>query len=143
MGYSFGVLKPDCLERGLRQRAFSRIEGVGLTVVFEKKLRFSRADAEFLYDRCRSSSFFENLVRFMTSNDVVVYVVKGDGCAIETLNEVVGHTNPSLAKSGTLRSLGESVCRNISHSTASPETLKREASYFLSTQERMDIGLAF
>lgn len=143
MGYSFGVLKPDCLERGLETQIFSILKLSGLEVITAKRKRLSILEAEFLYDRCRKNNFFLDLISFMTSGDVLLYVVTGDGETIESLNKTIGHTNPKLAESGTVRSLGESVCRNLSHSTASEHTFQREVSYFLTRQERESIGLAF
>ena len=143
MKYSFGVLKPDCIERGLVQTAFRLMSGRGLEVVYHKQQRLNRKDAEFLYARCRQSSFFPDLVEFMTSGDVVIYVVESlnGGDAIRTLNSVVGHTDPTQAKPGTIRGLGESVRRNLSHSTIDTRTFTREVQYFLSDEQLRMLGL--
>lgn len=134
MRYSFGLLKPDCVERGLVEKAFTLIRSSGLKIVYLRQIKLTRKDVEFLYSRCLQSTFFENLVNFMTSGDVIIYLVKSDNKkddAIRILNSVTGFTDPSRAKSKTLRGLGENVCRNIAHSTADEETFWSEVRYFI------------
>ncbi|MBI2065535.1 MAG: hypothetical protein HYT68_00480 [Candidatus Zambryskibacteria bacterium] len=137
MKHSFGVLKPDCVRRNLVNQAFKLIRSSGLKVIFSKKLRFEPKDAEFLYFRCRNSYFFESLIKFMTSGEVVIYIVEARNgeCAINILNEIVGHTDPTKAKPGTLRSLGIDVCENITHSTADEKSFQSEVMYFLNNEE--------
>lgn len=136
MRYSFGLLKPDCLERNLVGKAFELIQSRGLRIVYLKQTKLNRKDVEFLYSRCLKSTFFENLVNFMTSGDVIIYLVKSDtkNDAISILNSVTGFTDPSGAKPNTLRGLGESVCRNIAHSTADRESFWSEVIYFINNQ---------
>lgn len=137
MRYSLGILKPDCLRRGLVDQAFELVRGHGLRVVFTKKMKLERKDVEFLYSRCRESHFFGNLVEFMTSGEVILYLVEtGNGtCAIKGLNKVTGYTNPADARKGTLRSLGKDVRENIAHSTADATTFWSEARHFLTEEE--------
>jgi len=135
MRYSFGLLKPDCLERNLVEEAFKLIQMRGLDIIYSRQIRLNKKDVEFLYDRCRQNSFFESLVDFMTSGNVIIYLVKSSNInddAIRILNSVVGFTDPSGAKPNTLRSLGENVCRNIAHSTTNEETFWSEVKYFIS-----------
>jgi nucleoside-diphosphate kinase len=137
MRYSFGILKPDCIRRNLVEEAQRLVLVSGLQIVFSKKRRLERPDVEFLYSRCRNSDFFGNLIRFMISGDVVTYVVESrDGsCAIRTLNEVTGHTNPENAQPGSLRHLGVNVCENIAHSTMDEGSFWAEIRYFLTEEE--------
>lgn len=143
MKYSFGILKPDCVRRDLIDQAFEVVRARGLKVIFSKKIRLTSESAQFLYNRCRESNFFENLIYFMTSGDVVVYVVEAlnGECAIKTLNSATGHTNPAQAKPNTLRSLGFDVCENIAHSTTDEQTFWLEVNHFLNEQERLDLKL--
>lgn len=79
----------------------------------------------------------------MTSGEVIIYIAEAPNgkCAIATLNSVTGHTNPELAKSNTLRSLGSDVCENIAHSTADENTFWDEVRYFLSVEDIKRLGL--
>jgi len=144
MKHSFGLLKPDCLERELVEKALGLIENRGLKVVFIKKYRFSIEDVYFLYNHCIGKEFFGNMINFFTSNDSILYVVKTNNEEINVfklLNSVVGDTNPINAKPNTLRNLGESISRNIAHSSSNEETFIREVCYFLTAEERIKIGL--
>ncbi len=112
MRYSFGLLKPDCLERDLVEKAFELIQSRGLKIIYSRQIRLNKRDVEFLYSRCRQSDFFENLINFMTSGNVIIYLVKSvdkKDNAIRILNSVTGFTDPSRSKKKTLRSLGENV----------------------------------
>lgn len=132
MRYSFGLLKPDCLERNLVEKVFELIRSRGLRVVHSRQIRLSKEDVSFLYRRCRQSDFFENLVKFMISGDTIIFLVKSTNNedAIRILNSVTGFTDPRKAKLGTLRKLGENVRRNIAHSTADKKTFWSETKYF-------------
>lgn len=143
MRYSLGILKPDCVRRGLVDQAFELVRGYGLRIVLTKRMKLEPKDAEFLYSRCRESHFFESLVEFMTSGEVILYLVEARNgtCAIKGLNKVTGYTNPADAREGTLRSLGKDVCENISHSTADATTFWSEARYFLTEEEISELKL--
>lgn len=144
MNYSFGILKPDCLSRGLTSKALDLVFARGLKLVYSRQYTMKREEVEFLYSRCRDKVFYPNLLNFMTSGDVLMFIVKSEEGinAIKTLNRVTGHTDPDTAAEGTLRSLGEDVCRNIAHSTADEISFRREAMYFLSPSEIDIVGLS-
>lgn len=143
MRYSLGILKPDCTRRGLVEKAFELVRGYGLKILFTKKMRFKSEDAEFLYSRCRGSNFFGNLVEFMTSGEVILYLVevKNGDCAIKKLNKITGYTNPADAQKGTLRSLGIDLRENIAHSTADEYTFWSEIRHFLTKEEISELKL--
>ncbi len=141
--FSFGVLKPDCVQRRLVERAFALIAERGLEIVLRKKVILSRADAAFLYRRLAERDFFPRLVDFMTSAEVVLFVVQSqNGDAVRELNGVTGHTDPAQAKPKTLRSMGENPCHNISHSSSDEATAREDFSYFFSDEELRTVGLA-
>jgi len=131
--YSFGILKPDCVRRGLVDDAFTMVRKFDLEIILYKKTLLTVQDVEFLYSRCSAAPFFQNLVRFMTSGEVVVYLVRSSGemCAIKALNKATGYTDPLVARPGTLRSMGTDVCENIAHSTSDQESFWAEVRHFL------------
>lgn len=143
MRYSLGILKPDCVRRGLVDVALGLVQNYGLRVIFKKKTLLESKDAEFLYSRCAEADFFKPLVKFMTSGEVLIYIVEidGDDCAIKILNEATGHTDPSVARSGTIRKLGLSVRENLAHSTMNEETFWSELVYFLTEKEVGELKL--
>mgnify|MGYP001559393715 CR=1 FL=1 len=144
MKYSVSILKPDCIERGMEDTVRSMLEQNGFTILLEKKTRLSRNDILFIYERCVGKDFFEGLSSFLTSSDVIVLVVSNPNAAdvIKKLNSLMGHTDPSLAKEGTIRKLGESIKRNLAHSSADATSAWREVSRLFSKEEiGKDLGL--
>jgi nucleoside-diphosphate kinase len=66
----------------------------------------------------------------MTSGPVIVQVLEGEN-AIMKNREIMGHTNPKLAKSGTIRyDFASSIDENAVHGSDSPETAKSEIKFF-------------
>ena len=143
MRYSLSILKPDCLERGMVEVVRSIIERDGFAIILEKKLRLKQEDVVFIYEQCRYSDFFEGLTEFMLSGDVVVLVVRcnNDVDAVKKLNRLVGHTDPKLARVGTIRYLGESVRRNLAHSSADESAFRRELKRLFTLSEICVTGL--
>lgn len=143
MKYSFSILKPDCLERNMKDFVFSFLEKHGFTVLLEKRMRLSLNDVEFIYERCVNEDFFRDFATFLVSGDVIAVIVKNPETsdAVKELNSLVGHTNPSFAKSGTIRKFGESIRRNLIHSSADVASFWRETSRVFSKEEMNNAGL--
>lgn len=127
---SFGMLKPDCIQRGLEEKAFSFVENQELRIIVIKKKLLTIEEVYRIYGRCSDKPFFGGLVSFMLSGPVVGYLVGGKD-AIEQLNNIVGFTDPRLADPMSIRgALGESIRRNISHSSSDLSSFKCEATIF-------------
>lgn len=132
MKYSFGLLKPDCIIRNLESNIFLLMESNKLKVIAFKRVRLSNDEVEIIWPACKSESYYHEMVDFSTSEDSIVFIVKGD-LAIERLNELVGHYNPEIAKTGTIRKkFGISCMRNIIHSVDNKEIFKKHATLFFS-----------
>ena len=68
----------------------------------------------------------------MTSGPIQVQILEGEN-AILRYREVMGSTNPQEAAPGTLRAdFADSIDSNAVHGSDSPESAKREISYFFS-----------
>ena len=66
----------------------------------------------------------------MTSGPVVVQVLEGENAIIRN-REIMGHTNPKLAKKGTIRyDFATSIDENSVHGSDSKETAEKEISFF-------------
>jgi nucleoside diphosphate kinase len=134
--FSFGMLKPDCLQRQLETEAFRRITSGGLQVPLKKQIRLTQTDVSVLYSAVKDKPFYEEMSYFLISSDVIVFVVTGgDVDVIRLLNRIVGFTNPSLAKSGTLRELGQNIRRNIAHSSSNIEEALKSLHHFFPGEE--------
>jgi nucleoside-diphosphate kinase len=104
------------------------VREAGLEIVEARQIpRLSDDQIEAVYGWCRANSYFQGLCDFLKSGPVVAYLVRGDQ-AIDRLNQLVGATDPAIALPNSIRGrFGESIRRNISHSTLNRESCLREA----------------
>ncbi len=132
---TFSIIKPDATARNITGKILSKLEGAGLRVVAQKRIRMTRDQAEGFYAEHSERPFFGSLCDFMTSGPVVVQVLEGED-AIARNREVMGATDPAEAADGTIRKeLGESKERNSSHGSDSPESAAREIAFFFDDAE--------
>ena len=137
MKYSVGLLKPDCLKRGIEKEVLAAIEAAGLKIVTIKRVRLTKEEVDVIWASCLREDFYEGLLKFLLSGDSIVFIVKGKD-AIIRLNDLVGHREPTRAEKYTIRHrFGRSVMDNVIHSTATEETFWREVSLFF-TQSELD-----
>ena len=132
---TFSIIKPDATQRNLTGAINSMIEGAGLRIVGQKRIRMTRAQAETFYAVHRQRPFFAELVEFMTSGPVVVQVLEGEN-AIAKYRDVMGATDPAKAAAGTVRkTLGLSVGENSVHGSDGPQTAAQEIAQFFTADE--------
>jgi len=135
---TFSIIKPDATRRNLTGKINAVIEGSGLRIVGQRRLKLSREQAEQFYDVHRGKPFYDELVGFMTSGPVVVQVLEGED-AVARYREVMGATNPANAAPGTIRQLfAESFTGNSVHGSDSPENAQIEIAQFF--EERDIVG---
>src|SRR6266566_3643386 len=132
---TFSIIKPDATERNLTGAINAIIEGTGLRIVAQKRVRITREQAETFYSVHRERPFFGELVAFMTSGPVVVQVLEGEG-AIAKYRDVMGATDPAKAASGTIRKVHAlSIGENSVHGSDAPDTAAKEIAQFFSGNE--------
>jgi nucleoside-diphosphate kinase len=124
------IVKPDAVRRGLIGEILARIERKGLRIAEMRTMRIGRELSEEHYAEHREKPFFDELVGFITSSDVVVARVVGEG-AVAVVRELMGPTDPAQAPPGTIRGdFGLRITENLIHGSDSPETAKRELDLF-------------
>ena len=96
---TFSILKPDATRRNITGKINALIEGAGLRIVAQKRLRMTREQAETFYAVHKDRPFFGELVEQMSSAPVVVQVLEGEN-AIARYREVMGATNPAERRAG-------------------------------------------
>jgi nucleoside-diphosphate kinase len=101
---TFSILKPDATKRNLTGEINAVIEKAGLRIIAQKRVKWSKAQAEEFYGEHKERGFFGELVAFMTSEPIVLQVLEGEG-AIAKYREIMGATNPDEAAAGTIRKL--------------------------------------
>jgi nucleoside-diphosphate kinase len=123
---TFSIIKPDATRRSLTGAINAKIEGAGLRIVGQKRVRWTKPDAEAFYAVHKERPFFNDLVAFMISGPIVVQVLEGEN-AVAKYREVMGATNPANAAPGTIRKeFAESIEANSVHGSDSPENAKIE-----------------
>lgn len=130
------LIKPDGVKRNLIGEIIRRIESKGYVVADMKMLTPSRTLLETHYAEHEGKPFFEPLVEFMGSGQVVAIRVEGHA-VIEGFRSLAGATNPTAAAPGTIRGdlgrdWGLSVQQNLVHGSDSPESAKRELELWFS-----------
>ena len=132
---TFSIIKPDATERNLTGKVNSLIEGAGLRIVAQKRIRMSEAQAKKFYEVHAERPFYGELVEFMTRAPVVVQVLEGDN-AVQRYRDVMGATNPANAEPGTIRKeVAVSVGENSVHGSDSLENAKLEIAQFFTDDE--------
>jgi nucleoside-diphosphate kinase len=132
---TFSIIKPDATARNLTGAINAMIEGAGLRIIAQKRVRITREQAETFYGVHRERPFFGELVTFMTSGPVIVQVLEGEG-AIAKYRDVMGATDPKKAADGTIRKThAVSIGENSVHGSDAPETAAIEIAQFFSGNE--------
>jgi len=116
---TLSIIKPDATARNQTGAVNALIEKTGLRIIAQKRVRWSKAQAEKFYEVHKARPFYSDLVGFMTSGPIVVQVLEGEN-AIQLYRDVMGATDPAKAAPGTIRrELAESIERNSVHGSDS------------------------
>ena len=135
MDRTFSIIKPDATKRNLTGSINSLIEKNGLRIIAQKRIKMSIEQAEKFYAVHNDKPFFSDLVKYMTSEPVVVQVLYGEN-AVKKYREVMGATNPDNAEEGTIRKLfALNVQENSVHGSDSDENAIKEIEFFFNENE--------
>jgi nucleoside-diphosphate kinase len=123
---TLSIIKPDATERNITGLIVARLEGAGLRVIAQKRVRWKKKDAQKFYEMHKGQPFYKGLIAFMTSGPIVLQVLEGED-AITRNRAVMGKTNPVDADPGTIRKdFAINMQRNSVHGSDSAESAKRE-----------------
>jgi nucleoside-diphosphate kinase len=132
---TLSIIKPDATRRNLTGAINAVFEEAGLRIVAQKRIRMSRADAEAFYVVHASRPFYDELCAFMSSEPVVVQVLKAPD-AVAKHRAVMGATNPAEAAEGTVRKrFALSIGENSVHGSDSDENAAAEIAFFFSQRD--------
>ena len=120
------IIKPDAVKNGFEDKINEKIISSGLKIIRSKKTLLTEELASDFYKEHADKPFFNELVGFIVSGEVVVQILEGED-AIKSYRSLMGSTNPEDAQDGTLRKLfAESLSKNAVHGSDSPESAARE-----------------
>src|ERR1043165_2176424 len=132
---TFGIVKPDAVEKSAVGGVIEMIEKAGLKIVGLRMEKLSDAQARAFYAVHKERPFYPSLVAFMTSGPAIPLVLEADG-AVQKLRDAIGATDPAQAAPGTVRKLyAESKERNAIHASDSDENAAREIAFFFPSSE--------
>ena len=126
------LIKPDGVKRNLIGEIIARVEAKGYVVADLKKLTPSTDLLAAHYAEHEGKPFYQPLVDFMKSGDVVAIKLEGHR-VIEGFRSLAGATDPTVAAPGTIRGdlgrdWGVKVQQNLVPGSDSPESAERELS---------------
>jgi len=130
MNLTFSIIKPDATKRNITGAINKVIEDNGLRIIAQKRITLSKDIAQDFYFIHKEKPFFNDLIEYMTSEPVIVQVLKAENAVLK-YREVMGSTNPKDAISGSIRNLyGLNIQENSVHGSDSNENAKKEIEYF-------------
>jgi nucleoside-diphosphate kinase len=132
---TLSIIKPDATARNQTGAINALIEKSGLRIIAQKRVRWSKAQAEKFYEVHKARPFYGDLVKFMTSGPIVVQVLEGDNAVLK-YRGVMGATDPAKADAGTIRKeFAESIERNSVHGSDSADNAKAEIALNFKSEE--------
>lgn len=131
--YTLALVKPDAVAAGQASEIVDRVRYEGFVVVAQQQLKLTKERAEEFYGEHKGRGFFDELVAFMTSGELVALKLEREG-AIKAWRTVMGPTNFETARKEaptSVRALyATSMTKNASHGSDSPQSAKRELDFF-------------
>lgn len=141
MERTLAILKPDCIRKNLIGKVISHIEEAGFKIIAMKMVKLTPEQAGAFYYVHREKPFYNDLVRFMSSERVVALVLEKEN-AVEDFRKLIGATDPKEAGEGTIRRMyADSKQENIVHGSDSIENAQIEISFFFSQSELIANGI--
>ena len=135
MQNTLSIIKPDATKRNITGSINKIIEDNGFRIIAQKRIKLSKEVAKEFYGVHKDKSFFNELIDYMTSEPVVVQVLKSEN-AVSKYREVMGSTNPENAEEGSIRKIHAlNIQENSVHGSDSLENALKEISFFFNAKE--------
>ena len=104
MNRTLALIKPDAVDRNIIGEIIALIEQKGFTIRDMKFMKMSQSIAEKFYEAHKEKSFYDKLVTYMTSGNIIALILEKDN-AVKLFRDLIGSTDPQLAEEGTIRKL--------------------------------------
>ena len=136
---TLAIIKPDAVAAGKLGAILGHLEREGYRIRAARLVRLTRTQAEAFYEIHRGRPFYDELVGFMSSGPCFPLVLEREN-AVAAFRASIGATDPAEAAPGTIRKLyAESKGKNAVHGSDSDENAGREAAFFFSESERVEL----
>lgn len=124
------IIKPDAYKNGLDGLISSRFILEGFKPINMKYKMLSVTEAKEFYSVHKEKPFFGDLIDFMTSGPLIIYVLEKPN-AVKDFRTLIGDSDPKKAQPGTIRHLyGKGMPDNAIHGSDSNENAKKEILFF-------------
>lgn len=102
--HTFFIIKPDGVEKDvLNDPLFKeQLSIFGLSISYQKRIKATREQLENHYHHLKDKPFFESIVDYMLSGDIIIGIIEGP-YAIDKWRIILGDTDPRLAQNNSLR----------------------------------------
>ena len=135
MDKTFSIIKPDATKRNITGSINKVIEENGLRIIAQKRIKLTTDQAENFYSVHKERPFFRDLIEYMTSEPVIVQVLRGEN-SVERYRSIMGATNPENADEGTIRKLfALNIQENSVHGSDSEDNAKTEIDFFFKSED--------
>ena len=135
MQRTLSIIKPDATKRNITGSINNIIEDSGLRIIAQKRFLLSISQAKEFYSIHSENAFFNDLIKYMTSEPVTVQVLEGPE-AVLTYRNIMGATDPNQADEGTIRKLHAlNVQENSVHGSDSNVNAEKEINFFFREDE--------
>jgi len=133
---TFTIIKPFAVSNGHIGPILNKIHDGGFRISAMRMLWLTKGEAERFYEVHKDRPFYNDLVEFMTSGNILVAILEKDN-AVEDYRKLIGATDPDKAEEGTIRKeFAESMRANAVHGSDSDANANIEASFFFSGLQR-------
>ena len=133
---TFTMIKPEAVEAGNTGAILNKIESSGFRIVAMKKVLLTKERAGEFYSVHKERPFYSELVDYMSSGPIIAAILEKDN-AVADFRELIGATDPSEAKPGTIRhEYAESKGKNAVHGSDSDDNAQIEADFHFNLGER-------
>tara|TARA_B100000674_G_scaffold28889_1_gene20325 strand:+ start:566 stop:982 length:417 start_codon:yes stop_codon:yes gene_type:complete len=133
---TFTMIKPEAVEAGNIGAILHKIEEAGFRIVAMKKVLLTKDRAGDFYSVHKERPFYSELVDYMSSGPIIAAILEKDN-AVADFRELIGATDPSEAKPGTIRyEFAESKGKNAVHGSDSDENAQIESDFHFNLSER-------
>jgi len=133
---TFTMIKPEAVEAGNTGAILNKIESSGFRIVAMKKVLLTKDRAGEFYSVHKERPFYSELVDYMSSGPIIAAILEKDN-AVADFRELIGATDPSEAKTGTIRhEYAESKGKNAVHGSDSDDNAQIEADFHFNLEER-------
>jgi len=127
---TLSIIKPDAVERNLDNEIKEFFKKNNFIIIKEKKIQIEKFEAEKFYKVHETKPFYNDLCSYLSSGPIVVMILEKENAVLAN-RDLMGATNPSEAKEGTIRKkYGISIDKNSVHGSDSIENAKIEIDFF-------------